>query len=216
MEARSLGHTNYNCHRLPKFQQFVMCLESVVSNREIQLPRFRVIQTHPGSLGSINYFFVMYDESDFDVHKESSETVKSLAWLDANSFNIAEEIDDEMFDEPIYVLHATANNRAEPSDPINELQSGNRFFQRNLTCIDSGLIAHCLAIKSEANFVVVRTCFHHWLASDKVKYDGPESWGTMFRVFGTNVKEVKIKSREFWTEYGVAIKKWKEVLQTIM
>jgi hypothetical protein len=162
----------------------------------LNAPKLKILSSNKSSLGTISYYFVIYDEDDFSDYPDN--------WIDNHESEIADEIE-FIFEHPIYILYKSANNRAERIKPIFEFKQGNQF-SKNITSFDSGIIAHCVAFKLESGILSIKSGFHYWSASDK--YDGPISWSTMEKIYDGRFKYFYVKNDQFWDVYNKKLKEW--------
>ncbi len=168
----------------------------------------RWIQTAPSSLGRVDEILVVFDEADFPAVEESEADGYTMAWFEANQAEFGQDLDDDDFPHPVYVLHSSANKMAATISPIVELGPDQTAFSKNVCLYDSALTAHCLALFEEGDSMYIKSGFHYWHAW--AEYDGPTSWSTMNLIYDGFYRYLKLDKASFWKQYFSAIKEWEQ------
>lgn len=165
-------------------------------------PEMRWIQSAPSTSGAIQHCLVLYDAEDFPPNGNDSQDGYSMHWLTANQAEIAQDIDDDDFPHPIYVIHTMATRLSDSFAPIDTLGADQTGFSRNICQYDSAFTAHCLSLSVEEDMVYIKSGFHYWPAASD--YDGPTSWSTMDLIFDGFYRYLKLNQATFWTQYQKA------------
>lgn len=148
---------------------------------KIENPVFRIIKTFPSSLGTIDFFIVVYEKGKF------------ISWNSKIENEIAENIYEKGVYKDVYVIHSSSS-RGEKINPINS----NIIFSQNRTNCDSILIFHILAVKFINKDVILRTGFHDLKSGiNKTIYD----WETMKNI-SNGYQEIIINKERFYNLYN--------------
>ncbi len=165
--------------------------------KDILKPVLRIIKSNPSTLGTEDYYIILYDESDFnDLDKE--------LWFKENELEIFEELYETAEYKNIYVIHSSTS-RGEDIKILNERK--NISIYNRVNC-DSILSYHCLALKLDETKLILRTGFHetHPKIGDS---ELPFSWNMMNKL-SNNYKEIEVDKDVFFKDYNKIIEKWKK------
>ena len=161
----------------------------------IKNPEFKFIKTNPSTLGTVDFYIVIYKKSDFS-------GLDSM--LDLKESEIAEEIYETGEYKGFYVIHSSSNR----GDSINLLENYRDGFYSNRVNCDSILSYHCLAIKNEQSGFKIRTGFHE--ANSEVNLSRIiNDWNSMTNV-SNGFHEIEVNKEAFVQLYEKQIKKIKK------
>lgn len=165
--------------------------------KSISNPVLRFINSAPSSLGTIDYFIVLYDEGELGSYYSTN-------WWKEHEFEVAEELYETAEYQGVYVIHASGT-RGQNIYPLEKDQE--QLAYNRINC-DSILSYHCVAIKTEKQVVHLRTGFHETYPDDhpaSLLFD----WGSMDEV-SNRYQEIEVDKDLFFEYYEKVIKVWKE------
>lgn len=166
---------------------------------KIENPQFKIIETLPSTLGTVDYYLCLYDKID------TREDIFDK--IDASE--IAEELYETGMYSGIYVIHSSTTR----GEDINPLSKDNHFCCNRINC-DSILIYHCLAMKNNEGQLILRTGFHESHPSfniSKMVYD----WDSLINV-SNGFLELEINNHVFFKLYQEEIKKWRQEVSKVI
>ena len=173
---------------------------------EIVKPAIKILRSSPTTLGSVDYYMVIFDEVAFSVNKHGSID----DWFQEYEHDVTDYIGEDNFIYPIYVLHCTDPRNGENIIPLGEKELGTKQFSTNRTDCDDGVIQHCIAIKEAFNSVYIKSGFHYYMVQDDKRNNMPTSWDSMSNIYGGKYSFLSVPRIEFWSLYHSMLKIWND------
>ncbi len=167
----------------------------------LENPETRILYSLPNCEGIFDIYLVIFDLDVFT--DDSGNSLYSAQWFNAFEKTIADSIEDEDFEHPIWVLHKTSTHNAEPISPLARNIESREWFTRNLTQQRPARTTHCLGGIMNGRDIYIRMGFHQW--ADKAVYNGPTSWASMNKIASGHVPCLTMENWKFWQAYHNAI-----------
>lgn len=172
---------------------------------EIAKPVIKILRSSPTSLGSVNYYMVVFDEIVFSINKHGSID----DWFQEYEYDVTEYIGDDNFNYPIYILHCTDPRSGENIIPLVEKEPGTKQFSTNRINCDDGMIQHCIAIREDFDLVHIKSGLHYWMVyDDDNRNNMPTSWDSMSNIYGGEYSFLSVPRIEFWSLYHSMLEIW--------
>ena len=146
-------------------------------------PKIKLIQTHPSSLGNVDYYMVIYEAHEF-----------SDTWFCEHGYQIAENIYDEIFELNIFILHATSD-RGEAIVPISK---GGLLLKTRIDC-DSVLSFHLIEYSLNKELLVFNTDIY-----ESLDFKSPQT----MPINSLRLKTFSLEKSIFWSLYEKALLEW--------
>ncbi len=167
--------------------------------KKIEHPEFRIIRTMPSTLGTVDYYIIIYEKLDFN----DSNLLEGK-----NEAEIAENIYESGVYQGFYVIHSSTT-RGEEIDILNQ---GKKLFCYNRINCDSILSYHCLVIKADETSLKLRTGFHEIQPEMNISetiYD----WNSMMKI-SNGYQEIEVNRDTFFKLYEEQVEVWKTQITT--
>lgn len=163
---------------------------------KIQNPSFKIVVSPPSNLGCREYCLLMLD--------------KDKILLDENAQVICDQVTDFELVNDLMTMYYTTS-RGENLFPLDSNANQETQFTINRTNCDSISQYHCIAIKTEGEFIKVKTGFHDWNFVEGEIYHLPNSWDEMHRVDAESLGTYLVEKDKFWKAHDKAIKEWNKL-----
>ncbi len=164
--------------------------------KRIKHPEFKIIRTSPSSLGTIDFYIIAYEKTEFDI------------WKELNENEIAEEIYETGEYKGFYVIHSSTTR----GEDISTLDGKKEFVFNRINC-ESILSYHCLAIKVDGSYLNLRTGFHE---SSNSRIGKIIDWNSITEI-SNGFQEIEFVKDEFYKLYNRKVDEWKkQITMTIV
>jgi hypothetical protein len=161
-------------------------------------PKIKIMDSTPGSLGSIDYYMVMSDEHEFIPDIDNYDKL-------AENFESKPMVKNKQFDDTFLILHSTNPSWGEQIKP---LKVNDQLFSSNITAYDECLTHHCLALKLDLDRFIIKSGTYLTCENEVA----PSSFLDMPLIdhYQVQVREFTINKEIFWSLYSEAVKEWAE------